>query len=153
TNCAIFINPTNAQDLVIHGSKTWGAVLDGSELAFGDYFHTRDGGQTWTKLTLPDNASPNQFGRVVISQIAWAETTLFVSTVFISQAIIATPLHSLAKSVNGGPLEWADQALPSLFPSEDTNRSIDQLFGVGKTLFAEKGCDANTACILATTED
>jgi hypothetical protein len=150
SNCDITINPNNAQDIVLHTTDTWG-TYDGITAELGLYYRSLNGGQTWTKLTLP-TGDPG-INKLNIMQVAWSGTTLFASARFVTQDGIGAPSHQLAKSINNGPLQWADQTLP-LPSAHNATGSIVGMYAIGTTLYvAMYGCNPQCSRIAATSDD
>jgi photosystem II stability/assembly factor-like uncharacterized protein len=105
--CKISINPQNAQELAMTTSQCWKGCT-GSGLYGPDLYRSFDGGQTWTKQNFP-----TQGGTEGMSAPVWLGNAFFEYTDIQVSDSIAPPqrgTHSIAVSLNGGALNWVNDA-------------------------------------------
>jgi|GEM_PF-6710920 len=111
-DCHISINPTNARDVVVVVSNVVRGVACPPQGCLWTAYRSFDSGATWQTVKLPVND-----GSVSIDAgMAWTGSTLF----FTLNSLTDPAPHSLAASVNGAALAWADPPA-ALRPAETPN--------------------------------
>lgn len=143
--CSLSVDPTNSRDVVLFTTICASGCNSDPKTHL---YRSRDGGQSWGELILPqlpaDGAGPPTF----TNQLAWSGTTLFATaTANISGG---KPVQHLFASVNAGPFARVDQG--TLF----SGAGIGGIFSLGTAVYAElfpSGCPFSYFCTLAKTTD
>ena len=108
----------------------------------GVHYRSVDGGVAWTQLVFPESD-------LWLAQPVWVGSVLFAWGIYPSETVKPTLTHTLAVSINGSPLEWADAKLPF-----DPN-SIAGIYGLGQTIYVigRSNCRTSEPCTIAQSSD
>lgn len=143
--CSLSVDPTNPRDVVLFMTTCASGCTSDPKTHL---YRSRDGGQSWAELTLPelpaDGAGPPAF----TNQLTWSGTTLFATTT--ANVSGGKPVHHLLASVNAGPFARVDQA--ALF----VGAGMGGIFSLGTAVYVElfpSGCTFSYFCTLAKTTD
>ncbi len=105
--CRLAVNPSDPQEVAMNVSACWEGC-SGSGQYGPDLYRSFDGGRTWQPSTFPTSG-----GNVGISAPVWAKGAMFVYTTT-TGANSVVPFqrgaHSVAVSLNNGPLGWVNDA-------------------------------------------
>ncbi len=102
--CTLTIDPTNPDDVALLLNS---CALGCAPSPPDDLFRTLDGGKTWTQLMVPADGTQTQSGSG-FNKVLFAGNTLFAQSQ-LSYSNGTNP-HTVAASVNNGPLQWVDSA-------------------------------------------
>jgi hypothetical protein len=122
-DCIIFVNPTDASDLVIRSFHCWEGCGDEA----GIPYRSVDGGKTWAQLVLPPGNESS--GLTDAGPVNWIGSTLFTYAIPPgTQGGQPAPKHEVAYSVNNGPLTWA---ATNPFPLSGYPYNVSDSFSLG----------------------
>jgi hypothetical protein len=115
--CTISINPNNWKDVLLSGYDFGQA--SGLSIPINEkYYRSLDEGMTWEQLIFPAGYQGNDS---ISAASMWAGSTLFI--------MWHDQTHSLlAKSVNNGPLQWADTNTPF-------NGTVTDMYSIGTVAY------------------
>ena len=143
--CSLSVNPTNPRDVVLF-------TVNCSSNCTGDpvnhLYRSRNGGQSWAELTLPELPADGAGAPSFTNQLAWSGTTLFATTM--ANVSGGKPVQHLLASVNAGPFARVDQE--TLF----SGAGMGGIFSLGTAVYVElfpSGCHFSYFCTLAKTTD
>ncbi len=102
--CTLTVDPTNPDDVaLLLNSCISGCAPSPPD----DLFRTLDGGKTWTQLMVPADSTQTHSG-------SGFNRALFAGSTLFAQGQLSydngTNPHTVAASVNNGPLQWVDSA-------------------------------------------
>jgi hypothetical protein len=143
--CSLSVDPTNPRDVVLFTTTCASGCNADPKTRL---YRSRDGGQSWAELILPqlpaDGAGPPAF----TNQLAWSGTTLFATTM--ANISGGKPVQHLLASVNARPFARVDQT--TLF----SGAGMGGIFSLGAAVYVElfpSGCHFSYFCTLAKTTD
>jgi photosystem II stability/assembly factor-like uncharacterized protein len=143
--CALSVDPTNPHDVVLF-TTTCASGCNADPKTH--LYRSRDGGQSWAELALPELPADGAGIPYFTNQLAWSGTTLFATTMATISG--GKPVQHLLASVNSGPFARVDQA--TLFGGAGMGR----IFSLGTAVYVElfpSGCNFSYFCTLAKTTD
>jgi hypothetical protein len=100
--CTFTINPIDANDVVMLGSRCFGGCGDNNNIYA---YRTRDSGQTWSTLALPTGAVAPY---TLVGRTFFAGDALYMESAASVSANGTDAQHELAVSVAGGAARWLD---------------------------------------------
>ncbi len=124
TCSTLAVNPTNPNDVMVLLNKCPLCLPNPPE----DLFRSLDGGHTWSALMVPPD--PSYQGPAGFVAAFYAGNVLYAQRAFIPGTVDPSLVHTVAASVNGGPLQWVDGSL-----MHSTNGAVSLLYAIGATCY------------------